>query len=146
MFKIASHFLGTLPTSSKSRQLQVDWDHFFVLFEAILKRLPLLEDSFLGQLTNGPEAFSPDGQWIIGQSPELQNYYVAAAMRSIGAGAAGGVGEAIANHIAEGRPPFDMYNLVIFALKRFTILKRIVRSTSCQKCYKERFISMCFVE
>ena len=103
---------GSLPTSSKSRQLQVDWDHFFVLFEAILKRLPLLEDSFLGQLTNGPEAFSPDGQWIIGQSPELQNYYVAAAMRSIGAGAAGGVGEAIANHIVDGRPPFDMYNLV----------------------------------
>lgn len=104
---------GSLPTSSKSRQLQVDWDHFFVLFEAILKRLPHLEDSFLGQLTNGPEAFSPDGQWIIGQSPELQNYYVAAAMRSIGAGAAGGVGEAIANYIVEGRPTFDMYNLVI---------------------------------
>ena len=55
---------------------------------------------------------SPDGQWILGQAPELQNYFVAAAMRSIGAGAAGGIGEAIANHIVEGRPPFDMYNLV----------------------------------
>ena len=55
---------------------------------------------------------SPDGQWILGQAPELQNYFVAAAMRSIGAGAAGGIGEAIANHIIEGRPPFDMYNLV----------------------------------
>ena len=59
---------------------------------------------------------SPDGQWILGQAPELQNYFVAAAMRSIGAGAAGGVGEAIANHIIEGRPPFDMYNLVCLTL------------------------------
>ena len=57
---------------------------------------------------------SPDGQWILGQAPEMQNYFVAAAMRSIGAGAAGGIGEAIANHIIEGRPPFDMYNLVSF--------------------------------
>ena len=67
----------------------------------------------LGSLTNGPEAFSPDGQWIVGQAPEIQNYYVAAAMRTIGAGAAGGVGEVIANYIVEGRPPFDMYNLDI---------------------------------
>ncbi len=104
---------GQLPSSSKSRQLQADWDHFYILLEGILKRLPPMEDAVLGALTNGPEAFSPDGQWIMGQSPEIQNYYVAAAMRSIGAGAAGGVGEAIASHIIDGRPPFDMYNLDI---------------------------------
>ena len=78
-----------------------------------MKRLPEMEDAVLASLTNGPEAFSPDGQWILGQAHEVQNYYVAAAMRSIGAGAAGGVGEAIANYIADGRPPFDMYNLDI---------------------------------
>ena len=55
---------GHLPTSSKSRQLQVDWDHFYVLLESILKRLPPMETAVLGALTNGPEAckstrFSP---------------------------------------------------------------------------------------
>ena len=83
------------------------------MLDAIINRLPALENALLGSLTNGPEAFSPDGQWIVGQAPEIQNYYVAAAMRSIGAGAAGGVGEVIANYIVEGRPPFDMYNLDI---------------------------------
>ena len=62
-----------------------------------------MENAVLGTLTNGPEAFSPDGQWILGQAHEVQNYYVAAAMRSIGAGAAGGVGDAIANYIADGK-------------------------------------------
>ena len=85
------------------------------MLDAIINRLPALENALLGSLTNGPEAFSPDGQWIVGQAPEIQNYYVAAAMRTIGAGAAGGVGEVIANYIVEGRPPFDMYNLVSLA-------------------------------
>ena len=47
---------GNLPSSSKSRQLQVDWDHFYVLLESILKRVPEMENAILGALTNGPEA------------------------------------------------------------------------------------------
>lgn len=104
---------GHMPTSSKSRQLPVDWDHFYVLLEGLLKRVPSLNNAVLETLTNGPEAFSPDGNWIMGQAPEIENYFVAVAMRSIGAGAAGGVGEVIASYIAEGRAPFDMYNLDI---------------------------------
>ena len=57
---------GTLPTSSKSRKLPVDWDHFWVLLEPLLKRVPMLNKATLDNLTNGPEPFSPDGQWILG--------------------------------------------------------------------------------
>ena len=72
-----------------------------------------METAVLERLTNGPEAFSPDGNWILGKAPEIRNYFVAAAMRSIGIGAAGGVGEIIASYIIEGKTPFDMYNLDI---------------------------------
>ena len=65
----------------------------------------------LSTLTNNPEPFSPDGQWVLGQSSEMRNYFIAAAMRSIGVGAAGGVGEVIADYITNGRSSFDMYNL-----------------------------------
>ncbi|TRY67857.1 hypothetical protein TCAL_10396 [Tigriopus californicus] len=95
------------------RDLTVDWDHFYVLLEGLLKRVPSMENAILDRLTNGPEPFSPDGQWILGQAPEVKQYYVAAAMRSIGVGAAGGVGEVIADYITKGRTPFDMYNLDI---------------------------------
>jgi len=93
--------------------LAADWDHFHVLLEALLHRVPAMEDAVLERLTNGPEAFSPDGNWILGKAPEIRNYFVAAAMRSIGIGAAGGVGEIIARYIIDGKPPFDMYNLDI---------------------------------
>ena len=58
----------------------------------MLSRIPSLNEAVLERLVNGPEAWSPDGQWILGQAPEVENYYVAAAMRSIGIASAGGVG------------------------------------------------------
>ena len=64
-------------------------------------------------LSNGAEAFSPDGQWILGRAPEVENYYVAAGMRSNGIASAGGVGTVIADWIVNDRPPFDMYGLDI---------------------------------
>ena len=72
-----------------------------------------MKNAILERLSNGAEAFSPDGQWILGQAPELENYYVAAGMRSNGIASAGGVGTIIADWIVKGRPPFDMYGLDI---------------------------------
>lgn len=57
--------------SSNLRKLDVDWDHFHPLLEELIRRVPLLEDTNLEQLTNGPEAFSPDCRWILGESPEV---------------------------------------------------------------------------
>jgi len=102
---------GVLP--SERRMLPEDWDHFHVLLENLLHRIPCLNEAVLERLVNGPEAWSPDGQWILGQAPEIENYYVAAAMRSIGIASAGGVGTVIAEWIVNGRPPFDMYGLDI---------------------------------
>lgn len=51
--------------------LPVDWDHFHPLLEELIKRVPMLENTHLEQLTNGPEAFSPDCKWILGESPEV---------------------------------------------------------------------------
>eukprot|EP00096_Caligus_rogercresseyi_P012934 TRINITY_DN5598_c0_g1_i1.p1 TRINITY_DN5598_c0_g1~~TRINITY_DN5598_c0_g1_i1.p1 ORF type:complete len:555 (-),score=136.45 TRINITY_DN5598_c0_g1_i1:141-1805(-) len=70
-------------------------------------------DVNLETLTNGPEAFSPDGEWIIGHAPEIKNYFVIGAMRSAGVGAAGGVGQVIADYVINGTPTFDMYNMDI---------------------------------
>ena len=105
--------LEDLPNISSSRDLPVDWDHFHILLEGLLHRVPALGSAILERLTNGPEPFSPDGNWILGQAPEIQNYFVATAMRSIGVGAAGGVAEVIVSHIIKRKPPFDMHNLDI---------------------------------
>ncbi len=88
-----------------------DWDHAYMQLENLVKRFPCLMEASFENLTNDPEPYSPDAEWILGHAPEIRNYFVAAAMRSSGVGAAGGVGEVLADFILQGRTSFDMYNL-----------------------------------
>ncbi|CAH1101011.1 unnamed protein product [Psylliodes chrysocephalus] len=104
---------GTIPASSKERQLPEDWDHFHVLLEQLIHRVPSLGNAVLDKLCNGPEAFSPDCKWIVGEAPEIRNYLIAAGMKTVGIAAAGGVGKATAEIIVNGDTDFDMYELEV---------------------------------
>ncbi|XP_030753768.1 pyruvate dehydrogenase phosphatase regulatory subunit, mitochondrial [Sitophilus oryzae] len=104
---------GRIPVSVGERQLPEDWDHFHVLLEQLLHRVPTLGSAVLDRLCNGPEAFSPDCKWIVGEAPEIRNYLVAAGMKTVGISAAGGVGKATAELIMHGETDFDMYELEV---------------------------------
>ena len=65
------------------RYLPPDWDHFHTLFEQMLHRMPSLRNANLEMLCNGPEAFSPDCKWIVGETPEIRNYFIAAGMKTV---------------------------------------------------------------
>ncbi|XP_073975671.1 pyruvate dehydrogenase phosphatase regulatory subunit, mitochondrial isoform X2 [Rhodnius prolixus] len=95
------------------RQLPEDWDHFHILLEQLLTRVPSLGDCTANKLTNAPEAFSPDCKWLVGESPEMENYYVAAGMKTVGIAAAGGVGKAVAELVATKTTSYDMYEIDI---------------------------------
>lgn len=96
-----------------SRELPIDWDHFHILLEQILKRVPALEQVGLDRLINIPEVFSPDCKYILGESAEIQNYLVAAGMKTVGLSAAGGAGRAISDIITQGYSPIDLHELEI---------------------------------
>ncbi|XP_076687324.1 pyruvate dehydrogenase phosphatase regulatory subunit, mitochondrial [Andrena cerasifolii] len=102
---------GTIPESTDERFLPEDWDHFHILLEQMLYRIPSLGNAILERLCNGPEAFSPDCKWIVGEAPEIRNYYIAAGMKTVGISAAGGVGRATAELIINGSTSVDMYEL-----------------------------------
>ncbi|KAL2723148.1 hypothetical protein V1477_019739 [Vespula maculifrons] len=102
---------GSIPESTDDRFLPEDWDHFHILLEEMLHRIPSLGNVILEKLCNGPEAFSPDCKWIVGEAPEIRNYYVAAGMKTVGISAAGGVGRATAELIVNGSTSLDMYEL-----------------------------------
>lgn len=74
---------GLVPETIEGRILMEDWDHFHILLEQMLHRIPTLSDVVLERLCNCPEAFSPDCKWIVGESPEIRNYYVAAGMKTV---------------------------------------------------------------
>ncbi|KOC63890.1 Pyruvate dehydrogenase phosphatase regulatory subunit, mitochondrial [Habropoda laboriosa] len=94
---------GTIPEGTEERFLPEDWDHFHILLEQMLYRIPSLGNAILEKLCNGPEAFSPDCKWIVGEAPEIRNYYVAAGMKT--------VGRATAELIVNGSTSLDMYEL-----------------------------------
>jgi sarcosine dehydrogenase len=58
---------------------------------------------------NGPESFTPDGNFILGEAPELRNLYVGAGFNAFGIASGGGAGMALAEWVAKGEPPFDLW-------------------------------------
>ena len=78
-------------------QLPEDIDHFEPILEAAIARLPILESTGIHTFFNGPESFTPDDRYLLGEAPELRNFFVAAGFNSIGIGSAGGAGQAWRN-------------------------------------------------
>jgi 4-methylaminobutanoate oxidase (formaldehyde-forming) len=89
--------------------LDPDWDHFEQLMAQALARVPALETAGVKQLINGPESFTPDGNFILGEAPELRGFYVGCGFNAFGIAAAGGAGRALAAWIAAGAPPVDLW-------------------------------------
>ncbi|MBL4806755.1 MAG: GcvT family protein [Rhodobacteraceae bacterium] len=89
--------------------LDSNYDHFEPLMELALGRVPALENTGIKTLTNGPESFTPDGNFIIGEAPELANFFVGAGFNAFGIAAGGGAGMALAEWVKNGEPPFDLW-------------------------------------
>ncbi|MEQ9673097.1 MAG: FAD-dependent oxidoreductase [Roseovarius indicus] len=89
--------------------LDSNFDHFEQLVELALGRVPALVTAGIKQLVNGPESFTPDGNFIIGEAPELKNFFVGAGFNAYGIAAGGGAGMALAEWVAKGEPPFDLW-------------------------------------
>lgn len=89
--------------------LDPDWDHFEPLMAQALARVPALETAGVKELINGPESFTPDGNFILGEAPEVRGFYVGAGFNAYGIAAGGGAGKALAEWVAAGEPPMDLW-------------------------------------
>jgi glycine/D-amino acid oxidase-like deaminating enzyme/glycine cleavage system aminomethyltransferase T len=102
-----------IPEKFEFQLLPEDWDQFEPLMEAAIHRVPALESAGVKMLLNGPESFTPDGNFILGEAPELRNYFVAAGFNSAGIANAGGAGKLLAEWIAGGEAPMDLFEVDI---------------------------------
>ena len=89
--------------------LDSNYDHFEQIMEQALGRVPALENVGVKQLLNGPESFTPDGNFILGEAPELRNFFVGAGFNAFGIASAGGAGMALAEWVSKGEPPYDLW-------------------------------------
>jgi sarcosine dehydrogenase len=108
-----------IPENFEFGMLPDDWDQFQILMENALIRLPCLETAEIKTFMNGPESFTPDNNFIMGEAPELRNFYVAAGFNSIGIASGGGAGRALAEWIVNGEPMLDLWPVDIRRFARF---------------------------
>lgn len=100
--------LDRLPADFSFDLLEEDWDHFMPMMDNALYRIPILHDAEVRLLLNGPESFTLDSQFIIGESPEVSKLFLLGGMNSSGVSLAGGAGQAMAEWIISGYPTMDL--------------------------------------
>jgi len=89
--------------------LENNFDHFEPIMELALGRVPALANAGIKQMINGPESFTPDGMFILGEAPELKNFFVGAGFNAFGIASGGGAGMCLAEWVAKGEAPFDLW-------------------------------------
>ncbi|MAZ02209.1 MAG: FAD-dependent oxidoreductase [Sneathiella sp.] len=89
--------------------LSSDFEHFEPMMELALGRVPALETAGIKELVNGPESFTPDGNFILGEAPELKNFFVGAGFNAFGIASGGGAGMVLAEWVVKGEPPYDLW-------------------------------------
>lgn len=117
-----------LPYPFEFQLLEEDWEHFSVLMEQAVHRIPVLGETGIRKFYNGPESFTPDNQFLLGEVPGLHGYFVGAGFNSVGIASAGGAGRALAEWIVAGEPTTDLVGVDVRRFAPFNANNRWLRS------------------
>jgi len=121
-----------IPENFSFDQLPDDLAHIEPLIESAMRRVPALQDSGVQVFFNGPESFTPDDRYLLGETPEVRGLYVAAGFNSIGIQSAGGAGKVLADWIVDGHPPMDLWDVDIRRCMPFQRNKRYLRDRTAE--------------
>ncbi|MEJ6387877.1 GcvT family protein [Gymnodinialimonas ulvae] len=99
---------GVLDETFEFGLLAEDWDHFEPMMMNALHRLPALEKAEVKMLLNGPESFTPDGAFMLGETAETKGLFLGCGMNSVGMASGGGAGMNLAHTIIHGHPAYDL--------------------------------------
>ena len=92
-------------------ELPADFDHFEPILEQAMRRMPALENAGIKTFFCGPESFTPDDRYHLGESAELNDLFIASGFNSIGIQSAGGVGKVLSEWMRDGHPPSDLWEV-----------------------------------
>ena len=98
-----------LPDNFEFQLLEDDLEHFEPLLELAAGRVPAMQSAGIKQFINGPESFTPDGNFILGEAPEVRGVFVGAGFNAFGIASGGGAGMVLAEWVAKGEPPYDLW-------------------------------------
>ena len=110
-----------VPDDWEFRLFDDDYDHFEQHMSQAIARVPALETAGVKQMINGPESFTPDGNFILGSAPECENMFVGAGFNAFGIASGGGAGWVLAQWVVDGEAPLDLW---VVDIRRFSSLHR----------------------
>jgi 4-methylaminobutanoate oxidase (formaldehyde-forming) len=110
-----------IPEDAEFLALPADWDHLEPWIERAARRIPAFGRVGIQLFFNGPESFTPDDRYVLGEAPALPGYFVAAGFNSVGFASGGGAGRAVADWVVDGHPPMDLWEVDI---RRFMPFQR----------------------
>ena len=116
-----------IPEDFSFDSLPEDFAHFEPILEMAMNRVPLFQTAGIHTFFNGPESFTPDDRYYLGEAPELAGYWIAAGYNSVGIVSSGGAGMALAHWMTEGAPPFDLWEVDIRRAQPFQRNRRYLR-------------------
>lgn len=103
--------LDGIPADFEFGEITPDWDRVSPVIEQAMTRVPILNEIGIRLLFCGPESFTPDHNYLMGEAPNLRNFFVAAGFNSLGILSGGGVGHVMARWIVDGHPPMDVWSV-----------------------------------
>ena len=104
--------LDGIPADFNGKLLAPDWPRFAEIMDGAVRRVPAIGDAGINRMINGPEAFTPDNEFILGES-EVRGFFVAAGFCAHGIAGAGGIGRQMASWIVDGEPELDLWKMDI---------------------------------
>ncbi len=121
-----------IPDDFSFETLPEDYDHFEPILTAAVRRVPALADAGIQLFFNGPESFTPDDRYYVGETPEVRDLFVATGFNSIGIQSSGGVGKVLADWIRDRHPPMDLCDVDIRRIVPFQRNKRYLHDRTVE--------------
>lgn len=121
-----------IPESFSFDTLPDDLAHIEPLLEAAVRRVPALGEAGIQLFFNGPESFTPDDRYLLGETPEIRGLFVAAGFNSIGIQSAGGAGKVLSDWIVDGHPPMDLWDVDVRRAMPFQRNRRYLRDRTVE--------------
>ncbi len=124
--------MAGIPDDFEFTTLPDDVEHFEPILEAAIRRLPVLAETGIQTFFNGPESFTPDDRYLLGETAELRDLFVACGMNSIGIQSSGGVGKVLAEWIRDRHMPGDLVDVDVRRLQPFQANRRYLRERTTE--------------
>jgi len=121
-----------IPESFSFETLPHDLEHIEPLLAGAIRRVPALGRAGIKLFFNGPESFTPDNRYLLGETAEVRGLFVAAGFNSIGIQSAGGAGKVLADWIVDGHPPMDLWDVDIRRVMPFQQNRRYLRDRTVE--------------